>query len=395
MAALLFLSRVFPPETFGKFQAYSSVLALLLVVACLRYEIAILRTNGQRAFCAVLAVCILINVLIAFLVFIVCVAACNWLLVERQLDGFLLWALPLSVLFGGLHQMLGYCSLKERDYARVSISKVTQVASYSSSAALFGSVGFTSGGLVIADILGRAVSAISFVTYRLRRMLAAIKRLHAKDLRRAISHYREFPMFAVPGGLVNTAGAVITPILFLSSFEPATAGQFALVDRALAVPVAMLGTAMAQVFTAELSAKLRDDLDGARAFFRQIVAMMFKIGVVPAVVVALVAPTVVPVVFGQQWTLAGEFARIMCPLFLATFVTAPVNMAIMLLGNQRVQIAWEIFRLVMIVAVWTLVIQANLSPYVAVAMHMGSCVISYATYLFLADRLLARQVKIG
>jgi O-antigen/teichoic acid export membrane protein len=301
--------------------------------------------------------------------------------------------LPVAVVVGGAQQTLGYCVLRFGRFSQLSNSKIAQASGYSATALAFGLATPLKSGLIVADIVGRFVAAVMLTIKHARWTRVVVSHLSIIDLRRVVSRYREFPLVAVPGGLINAAGAAITPILFFSYFEPALAGQYALVDRTLTVPVAMIGTAVSQVFTAELSSALRTDPRAGAHLYRRIVRNMAYLGLVPAALVGLLAPLVIPWLFGEQWRVAGQFARILAPLLFLTFVVAPVNMTIMLLGRQRTQAIWEITRLLAVVSVWGVITTWHLSEYWAIALHVAACASMYLLYLWLADRLIRRPVS--
>ena len=155
------------------------------------------------------------------------------------------------------------------------------------------------------------------------------------------------------------------------------------------LPVGMVAVAVSQVFSADLAEQLRGGSGAANQSFRRVVASMARIGLVPAFVVGLAAPWLFPRLFGAQWAAAGEYAQLLAPLLFASFVTAPVNMAIMLAGRQRMQMAWEVCRLLTIAAAWGAVSLWNLGPHTAIALHVASGVCMCLLYLTMADRVLA------
>jgi O-antigen/teichoic acid export membrane protein len=176
------------------------------------------------------------------------------------------------------------------------------------------------------------------------------------------------------------------------TFNAAVAGQYALVERSLMLPVGMIGGAVAQVFTADLSARIRTDSNqGAAILFRKTVKQMFVVGAFPTVIVGILAPTLFAKLFGPNWILAGELARIMAPLALVAFATMTVNMTILILGWQKVQLSWEILRLVFTVATWLCINGLKLTPTAAISLHVITSIIMSASYLMLADRMLCRH----
>jgi O-antigen/teichoic acid export membrane protein len=139
------------------------------------------------------------------------------------------------------------------------------------------------------------------------------------------------------------------------------------------------------VFTGELARKLREGSPGVLQDYRRLVRIMFLIGIGPALVLGLLGPQLFEFVFGAQWRLAGEFAQLSAPLVLASFVAAPVNMTVMIVGRQRLQLAWEIARLLAMGAAWLVIAHYGASPKMAVVASVTIAVILNLAFLWLAD----------
>ena len=153
--ALPLLTRLFTPEAFGQLQLYQAALTLLLVVAAMRYEIALLRAADDAEFTATLQLCWLINLAVAVMVALVCA-------VGTVIDGLIpasavqvLWLLPVGVLLGGWMQTLGYVILRHKAFAAGASAKVAQAGGYVAGGLGIGFAAPVATGLVIADLLGR------------------------------------------------------------------------------------------------------------------------------------------------------------------------------------------------------------------------------------------------
>jgi hypothetical protein len=83
--------------------------------------------------------------------------------------------------------------------------------------------------------------------------------------------------------------------------------------------------------------------------------------------------------------LAGELARIMAPYALVAFATTAVNMTIMVLGWQKVQLCWEILRLISTASIWYYINIFEINPNSAIAIHVSGGILVSVIYLILAD----------
>lgn len=388
MLALPLLTRLFPPEAFGYLQLFSITLSLGLVVVSMRYEVAILQASRDEDAMALVRLCFWITAAVTLLTALVCALLLAFFGPWRAGTNTVLWMLAPGLLSGGMLQTLGYLPLRLKDFDVGARAKVAQVGAYVALAIAIGASSPVASGLVAADLLARGLAAAVICWWCVKRGVEWRGHLHRRSIRQVAWSARAMPQFAVPGGLVNMTGSVLTPIMMFASFDAATLGQYALVERSLMFPVAMIVAAVSQVFSADLAEQVRHGTNHANQTFRRIVFKMAMIGALPAVAVALTSPWLFPKLFGADWTFAGYAARLMVPLMFASFVTGPVNMAIMLAGRQKVQMSWEFARLAAVMLAWGAVVVFKLDASSAIAMHVGTGVVMCALYLYLADRIL-------
>jgi O-antigen/teichoic acid export membrane protein len=109
-----------------------------------------------------------------------------------------------------------------------------------------------------------------------------------------------------------------------------------------------------------------------------------KWAAIPALGVAALAPTLFPLVFGGQWVLAGEFSRIMTPLFFVSFIVSPVAMSLTLLGRQKTQMIWDVGRLLGVVGIWLLIHHQRWNARWGVALHVAVNLVAYVVFLYLS-----------
>ncbi len=393
--ALPLLTRLFTPESFGLFQLFQAAMLLLLVTTAMRYEIALLRAAEGRELAATLVLCGVINVVVSLLVALGCAVAVWGPFDLSPQARKLLWWLPVGVLSSGALQTLGYLALRHKAFNLVASAKVAQALGTVVASIGIGLLAPVSSGLIIGDLLGRLASAAMIGTRRALVGAVDLARCTATDLASAARRFREFPIVSVPGGLINAAGGTLTSLMMFSAFDASTAGQYGLAERSIILPMGMVAGAVSQVFVADLSACLREGRTRALALYRGVMWRMFLLGLGPAVVVGLFAPPVFGWLFGPAWEQAGEFARILSPLMLVGLVTTSVNMAILIAGYQKVQLAWEVLRLVAMLAAWLALTHFDVPARWAVAMHVLVVSLTSTLYLLLADHMLRLPPSTG
>jgi O-antigen/teichoic acid export membrane protein len=146
--------------------------------------------------------------------------------------------------------------------------------------------------------------------------------------------YRRFPMFCVPADCLNGAAQQAPVVLLSLFFGPAVAGSFSLTHRVLSMPLVLLSQSIGGVFRQRASSQYNSRGD-CRDVFSKTFKGLVLLSLVPFPLLFVAAPWLFCVVFGDQWRMAGEYARLLVPLFLVRFVSSPLTYVFYLREKQH------------------------------------------------------------
>jgi O-antigen/teichoic acid export membrane protein len=381
------LSRLFTPDAFGNFQLFQAISSVLLVFAAMRYEVALLRAENDRELRATFWLCLAVTVGITVAVAIVAatILGTGWPARAAALP-FSILLFPLALLAGGIAQFLSYVVTRESAFSTSAHSKMAQSGVYALVALAIGAIAPITSGLILADIAGRIALAGVLLAWCFRRRRDLLEPANRNEVLASAGKYRAFPLVTLPGTIANSLGSVLTPMMIYATYSPYISGQFGLVDRSLTIPMAMVIAAVSQVYMAGLAGAIRTPGQSALLQFRRIVRNLALAGLVPACVVIAFGPVIFVTLFGHRWELAGEFARIMAPAYLFLLVSGAVNMTLLVLGRQKLQLAWELGRLGAMVVIWTVISVLHLSEFTAVTLHTVTIILCSIVFLVVAHR---------
>lgn len=346
VAASPILTRIYKPVDFGGLQVFISLMALALVAASGRYEVALLLPEDEQSAIDILAVaivCVCLTAAVAAGAVLIC--HYHWMLPASMsvLRGHM-WLLPVSVLGGGLYQSLSYWVMRHHGYQQVASTKFTQAGAQV--ATQLGAGCFhTSLGLLLGDAAGRIIGSGRFLRELWRNYHSQIRAIRPSRMMQLAIRYRDYPLVSMWGALINASGLAL-PSLFLAQYYGAQdTGWFALVNRVLGVPGALIGASIAQVYTSEAAKLSRSDPRRLMYIFRKTTRQMLYAGLAPCILFTLFAPWLFAFIFGPGWREAGEYARYLAFMFYAGFINSPVTMTLNILERQGAQFAWDASRL--------------------------------------------------
>jgi O-antigen/teichoic acid export membrane protein len=346
-AASPILTRLYTPADFGQFQIYITVYSFLVIVAAWRFEVAVLLPKDDEGGVAV-AMLGLAAVAITCTVTAIALAALSAAgLLHGRFDviGRHGWLLPAAVGGGGVTAVLMQWALREADYTGVSIARITQSSTLAGTQITAAFTPAAGAGLAIGDAVGRLAGASTLVWRGWRSHGSLARRVRLPDLRAMLVRYWRFPIISSGAALLNTAGLVL-PTVFLSGFGDTPLGWFALVDRLIGAPAALVGQQISQVYGAKAAKLAHDDPKGLRTLFLDLVIRLAWTGVLPFAALAFAGPWVFALVFGESWRPAGEYARLLALMQYIAFFIWPLMPTLNILEHQHWQLAWDIARLV-------------------------------------------------
>jgi O-antigen/teichoic acid export membrane protein len=386
-AALPILARLYPPDAFGRYQILLSALNMALLAVSLRYDYAILSAKTDATAFALGRLCLVINGLIALACLSLCatfyVLSPTW--VGRL--GYTLWLLPPVILVAGAFQTLTYLLLRSHAFNEGSTARGLQALGNTTVSLSLGWLQYSGLGLVMGDLAGRTLALWHALTRMIRKDTRyRLWRGDASPFRALLIEFRHYPLITLPGSLLNGLGGMLTPMLIFGVFGTSASGQYGLVERFIAAPIAVISQAVAQVYMASFASALRTDPGELAHLFEKVVRTHFKIAVLPSVALLITGPRLIELVFGARWALAGTFAQSLAPMLLATFLVAPVDMTWQMLSLQKLNFVWHIFRLILIATAWIIIWKFALTPAVAMRIHAGVNTVAYLVMLLAMHR---------
>jgi len=331
------LTRLYSPENFGVLALYISILGVLAVVPCLRYELAIVLPekdqNAANLLVLSIAICFGMAGLILLLVVLFRVQVAN-LLGAPELAPWL-WFLPLSMVATGLFQALNYWSTRRKQFRRLAARTITQ-----SSVTMGAQVGTGiilnpgSGGLIGGAILGQLASTGRLAWQIGKDEGKSIKSYIAgSNIKRMLLRYKNFPLYSSWSALLNSASTMLPTLLLGYFFTPAVVGYYALGHRVLTLPMGVIGRSVAQVFFPRATEARRSgelDLLSFGLFKR-----LLEIGFVPMMLLTIIAPDLFSLLFGAGWWTAGEYVRWLSLWLLFVFISSPLSNIYSVMERQR------------------------------------------------------------
>ncbi|MBA3530446.1 MAG: oligosaccharide flippase family protein [Ardenticatenales bacterium] len=393
--ASLILGRLYLPEDFGILSLYGSIIAMLLVLASWRYEIAIPMPEDEEGAINLVVLSILLAMVMSVVVGIAQVfmgdTLTRWLRAPEMLP--YLWLLPLGMLGGGIYQVLNYWAIRQKAFKDIARTRFSQ--SFGQAAVQIGLGLFHLGpvGLLVGDIVGRTNGAGMLGSMVWQKNKAAFKRVSLASLREIASQYRRFPLISSGSSLLNVAGLQLPVLLLAVLFGPQVVGLFALGQRVIGIPLSLIGQAVAQVYFGEASKVARTAPERLPPLYHKTLVRMLIIGAAPILLLALIGPWLFSVVFGNVWYQAGQYVQLLSLMSLGKFVASPLSQTLNIVDRQDLQLVWDIGKLLALLLCFLLASLLHWSPMLTVGVYGATMFLAYVALILLCSYALRQPIE--
>ncbi len=339
------VARLFAPEAFGIGAIYGTILAVIGLAACLRYDNAVLLPKDPADGAAVLATAILAAFGVSALCAVATLFAAEPLLHALGADALIpySWLLPVGVLLTALNAPLSLYFQRSERFATVTMVRLMASVGGVIVTIAVGWLGYQGG---VDLVMARTGSLLLFVPLLFVLWVAwkpatvGWKRPSLARMRAVAWRYREFPLVNTWAALLNTTALQAPPLVLAALFSPAVVGLYAMADRLIGLPIQFLSTSVAQVFFQRAAAEhARGDKAAFAATVQQVALRLTAIGVLPVLGIALLGPPLVTLIFGERWADAGIYAALIAPVTFAMFFSSPLTVLMSVLEMHRFNVA--------------------------------------------------------
>ncbi|GIJ33481.1 Membrane protein involved in the export of O-antigen and teichoic acid [Micromonospora sediminimaris] len=346
------LARMYSPADFGAFAVLGTLATTLGAVASGRFELAVpLPERDQEAhdLVAVGLLAALGTALAGTAVLMVARGEIAALFNQPALSSWL-WLTPWTAAAIAAVQVLNQLAIRYQRYPAIGRRNFFQAGATLLTQIGAGLMGLRVGGLALGLGVGQTVGALSLLPGMRRRSGDGKPETRHRSLWRTALKHRRFPLLLAPSGLLNVLGLQLPVLLIAYYYGSAVAGWFGFTQRVLAIPVGLLGLAVAQVYLAELSRAARTGGGQAAALFLQVSRQLGMVAAPGALLIAFAVPPAFTRVFGAEWSTSGTYVQALAVFTAAQLVGSSLSQTLIVFGRQGLQLAWDVGRLLLVAA---------------------------------------------
>jgi O-antigen/teichoic acid export membrane protein len=339
LGALPVLTRLYSPKDIGLVAALVSFGAIVLPLATLRFDMAVILPKKEDEALQIIKTGISSIVVVSTAALVVSLVAVHYgdsELTANAPD----WAGPSIAAFILVNGILAFVTAY---FARrgefLLMAKTSVMSSFFSNAAKIGvgGMGLGVGGLWLATISQGVLGVLLFLRKFPIRHFLKIQKTSSTVMKR----YREFPLYRMPQDVLNALTVNLPNVVVISAYGADQAGFYALAFKVASAPIDLLKNSLRTVFYKHSS----DLADNPKQILREVIRLTVWIaisGVLLAGIAFFTGEKIFVLLFGEEWRIAGMYSFWIAIWLACSFANAPSVSVIPLIPWNKEFLLFEV-----------------------------------------------------
>lgn len=336
LLAMPLQTRLYTAEMIGVFTFVLSVVNIFVPVINLRYDVSVVNEDDDSKTFAIMKLSFIIGFVISCVVSTGYLIYIKFIKIEYQSYGFTTIFVFLLLIIATFQNVLISYNNRYKRYKLMSSTYLVRNTFQSGSMIGVGYVYPTSYGLLFSQTLGQFFSLFTHTKY-FRKELEGFKEITKKDMMIVAEKHRKQALFSTPAALANSMSYSSVNLAIASLFGLGILGYYSISYRVLGLPLVLISGNVSKVYfqSASRSKENTGSFFGVTKrtfYFLLVLAVFMVLGMI------YVVPPLFSIIFGEEWVVAGDYVKILAPMFGIRFITSSLAMGLIVAGKQKVDL---------------------------------------------------------
>lgn len=382
------LTRLYTHDQWGIFQGFISCYSILLIIATARFELAIVIPEDDDEALQITVLSSVISILFSGVLMLILLLSKSILFnnFNYQISNWM-YFLPPTIAVLGVYYSCNYWLNRKKKFLNLAINRVLQALLATVLAILFATrLHSSQNGLITSYFYAQLIALVLFVIYTVIDIVKAKTKFRISTLINVAKRYRNFPKYMMPAGVVNNFAAQVPVILLGLFYGTAITGQYAIMNRVLAMPITVISQAVADVFRQRASSTYVAKGE-CLSLYRSTIKGLSLMSILPFAVLMIFSKTLIPFIFGSSWHIAATYVIIMAPFYWVRFVASPLTFMTVIAKRQDFEMKWQIVMMIFTTIMMALGQFIFHSHYMMLVMYAFAFIVMYLIHVSFTYRL--------
>ena len=232
---------------------------------------------------------------------------------------------------------LNYYHTRIKSFKDIAKANIYKTLSASGFQLIIGLVKPGIGGLISGNIFSHFIANLKLLTGLLANR-TILSKLQLSDIKKIAIRYSDFPKFTMWATLANTLSSHLINLFIPTLYSITTLGHYSYINKVLGLPITLISKSVGQVYIQQASEE-RKKSGSAQRVLTSTILKLFSIGFPIFFILFFLVEDLYRIAFGEQWAIAGVYAKVLLPLFFIRFVLSPVSVTFSVFEKQKMALA--------------------------------------------------------
>lgn len=326
------MTRVYPPETYGTFAIFTSIIANISLISTFLYPAAFVLPKREKTFYGLLTLTFILSLFFTFtitLTIILFKSDIKNLLIQfkmQELTGYL-HLIPVGIIILSLNNIISNWNIRRNQFKRPIAIDVSGILISKSTIISYGIL-INNGptGFIFGELITKIGILISKIIFTIKKdIYKPIKYFSIRNIIKSGKEYRNYPIYMLPGNILGSISSQ-APLYILAIYHNSSiVGLFAFSNSMLNIPMNLIISSIAPVFLQKISAIKNTSFTNINVITKKLYYNLLYIGLIPFCTLTVYGKEIFSFIFGKQWTDAGVFASFMGIYFIFQLISSPLT----------------------------------------------------------------------
>jgi len=343
------ITRLYGPEAFGVMGSFQAMMGIIVPIAALTYPTAIVIPQSNRDAKSLVKLSLIIAFFISLFIFIFVFLFNDFITSLFKLEGVenFLFLIPFVIILAAFMQVTEQWMIRTKQFsvnAKATFSQSLIINGFKVAIGFFQPIALV---LVTLSAFSNGIKATLMLIFSKKSKDTSKENVteNVKKIRELAKEYADFPIFRAPQEFINAITNSLPALMLAAYFGPASVGFYSIGRTVLNIPVELIGRAVGDVFYPRI-AEATNNKENISLLLKKTTFGLAIIGLIPFSIVIIFGPSLFGFIFGDEWTLAGEYARWIAILAYSSLINRPCVRALPILKAQRFHLMYTIFTLI-------------------------------------------------
>ena len=337
------LTRLFSVEEIGIYTYIVSIATLFMSTINLRYDMAIVSEEDEKNIYPLIKLCLLIGGILSVIISIGYIFYLNFVKVEYKQYTFSAVFIFMLLNSYMIINILNAYNTRKEEYKIMTTMYLVRTSCQNFGGIFFGLFNVGIIGLLLPYTIGQVLG--------IKKQMSSLKN-HIHDIiganrRQVVSlakkHYKQV-VYSTPALFANSFSYNSITLFIEMLFGMSVVGLYSISVRILGIPLSVISGNVSKVFFQQASLEFRKTGAYRKTYIKSFMFLLV-ISIPMTIGMIMLGPWVCKTFFGDEWIIAGEYIRILAPMFGVRFIATALSPGLIISRKQNYELWIQILLL--------------------------------------------------